>query len=335
VNAPISFVGIWTAIIVFGVYAYVLLDGFDLGIGVLYGFSPQQQHRDAMMRSIAPIWDGNETWLVFCGVALLAAFPVAFSIVIPAVYFPVLVMLLALTFRGVAFEYRFTDTFRRRFWDGAFHYGSLIATFAQGVILGAFIQGFQTDGRHYTGTSWDFLTFFTVLTGFGLIGGYALLGAGWLIIKTEGELQAWARRAGRWALLCVLAGIVLVSVWTPWMEARIFQRWFSWPNVAYLAPIPIATVAVAGWEWHALRHGRGASPMLAASLLFLLAYAGIGISIWPNIVPYKVNIWDAAASPSTQSFLLVGSLLLLPVILMYTGWSYWVFRGKVRNDVGY
>ncbi len=194
-----------------------------------------------MMRSIAPVWDGNETWLVFCSVALLAAFPIAFSIIIPAVYFPVLVMLLALTFRGVAFEYRFSDSARRRFWDGAFHFGSMIATFAQGVILGAFIQGFQTDGRHYTGSSWGFLSCFTVLTGIALIGGYTLLGAGWLIIKTEGDLQAWARRMGRRALLCVVAGILLVSVWTPWMEARIFQRWFSWPGIAYLSPIPIAT----------------------------------------------------------------------------------------------
>jgi cytochrome bd ubiquinol oxidase subunit II len=334
VNPAISFVGLWTTLIAFGVYIYVLLDGFDLGIGVLHGLSSNEGDRDLMMRSIAPIWDGNETWLVFCSVALLAAFPLAFAIVMPAIYFPILVMLLALTFRGVAFEYRFTDKFRRRFWDGAFHYGSVIATFAQGVILGAFIQGFQTDGHRYTGRSWDFLTWFTILTGFALIGGYTLLGAGWLIIKTEGDLQAWARRMGRWALLCVFTGIVLVSVWTPWMEAQIFQRWFSWPDIAYLSPIPLATAALGGWAWYALGHGKLATPMVAASLLFLIAYAGIGISIWPTIVPYKVTLWQAASSASTQSFLLVGSLLLLPVILMYSAWSYWVFRGKVRSDLG-
>jgi cytochrome d ubiquinol oxidase subunit II len=334
-NVPINFVGLWTTLIAAGVYIYVLLDGFDLGIGVLYGMSTEPRHRDLMMRSIAPIWDGNETWLVFCGVALLSAFPLAFSIIIPAVYFPVLIMLLALIFRGVAFEYRFTDSLRRRFWDGAFHYGSLIATFSQGMILGAFVQGFQTDGRHYTGGSWDFLTFFTVLTGIALIGGYTLLGAGWLIIKTEGDLQAWARRMGRGALLFVAAGIALVSVWTPWMEQRIFQRWFAWPGIAYLAPIPLATAAVIIWAWRSLGRGRSTSPMLAASLLFLLAYVGIGISLWPTIVPYRVTLWQAASSPSTQAFLLVGALPLLPVILMYSGWSYWVFRGKVHSDIGY
>jgi cytochrome d ubiquinol oxidase subunit II len=334
-NASISFVGVWTTLVAVGVYIYVLLDGFDLGIGVLYGLSANPDHRDLMMRSIAPVWDGNETWLVFCGLALLSAFPIAFSIIIPAIYFPVLIMLLSLIFRGVAFEYRFTDRFRRRFWDGAFHYGSIVATFAQGMILGAFIQGFQTDGRHYTGRSWDFVTLFTILTGFALIGGYTLLGAGWLIIKTEGELQAWSRRMGRGALICVVAGIILVSIWTPLIEPQIYQRWFSWPNMAWLAPVPIATAAVAFWAWRSLALGKGSSPMIAGALLFLLAYVGIGISLWPTIVPYSVTLWQAASSPSTQAFLLVGALFLLPVILMYTGWSYWVFRGKVRSDIGY
>jgi cytochrome d ubiquinol oxidase subunit II len=297
--------------------------------------SNNAQHRDLMMRSIAPVWDGNETWLVFCSLALLAAFPLAFAIVIPAIYFPLLIMLLALIFRGVAFEYRFTDNLRQRFWDGAFHYGSLIATFAQGMILGTFIQGFQTDGHRFTGHSWDFVTFFTLLTGVALIGGYSLLGAGWLIIKTEGELQQWARRMGRGALLFVVVGIVAVSAWTPMIEARIYLRWFSWPNIAWLAPIPLLTALAIVWAWRSLAHGRSGAPMLAACLLFFLSYLGIGISIWPNIVPYRVTLWQAASSPSTQSFLLVGALLLLPVILMYSGWSYWVFRGKVRSKIGY
>jgi cytochrome d ubiquinol oxidase subunit II len=334
-NNSISFVGIWTTLVAFGVYIYVLLDGFDLGIGILYGLSTNERHRDLMMRSIAPVWDGNETWLVFCGVALLAAFPLAFAIILPAIYFPVLIMLLSLIFRGVAFEYRFTEPLRRRFWDGAFHYGSIIATFAQGMILGAFIQGFQTDGRHYSGHSWDFVTLFTSLTGIALIGGYTLLGAGWLIIKTEGELQRWAARRGRGALVLVIAGIVLVSIWTPIIESHIYERWFSWPNIAWLSPLPIATAAIAWWCWRALGRASGAQPMVAGALLFLLAYIGIGISLWPTIVPYRVTLLEAASSPSTQGFLLVGALFLLPVILMYTGWSYWVFRGKVRSDIGY
>jgi cytochrome d ubiquinol oxidase subunit II len=333
--SAISFVGLWTVIIAAGVFFYVLLDGFDLGIGVLHGFAPSRDDRDAMMKSIAPVWDGNETWLVFCGVALIAIFPLAFAIIIPGVYFPVLVMLIALTFRGVAFEFRFDDATHRAFWDRAFCLGSTVATFAQGMVLGAFIQGFRVSGRQFAGTSFDFLTPFTIITGFALLFGYGLLGAGWLIIKTEGELQQWARRAGRICLIGVMAAIAVVSLWTPLMEHSIADRWFSFPNILFLWPVPIVTLAVAVWEWRALARGPDVAPYAAAVLLFLLSYLGIAISLWPMIVPYQFTLWEAASSPSTQSFLLVGTLFLLPVILMYSGWSYWVFRGKVRGDVGY
>jgi len=333
--SAISFVGLWTVIIAAGVFFYVLLDGFDLGIGVLHGFAPSRDDRDTMMRSIAPVWDGNETWLVFCGVALIAIFPLAFAIIIPGVYFPILVMLIALTFRGVAFEFRFDDATHRAFWDRAFCLGSTLATFAQGMVLGAFIQGFRVSGRQFAGTSFDFLTPFTIITGFALLFGYGLLGAGWLIIKTEGELQQWARRAGRICLIGVMAAIAVVSLWTPLMEHSIADRWFSFPNILFLWPVPIVTLAVAVWEWRALGRGPDVAPYAAAVLLFLLSYLGIAISLWPMIVPYQFTLWEAASSPSTQSFLLVGTLFLLPVILMYSGWSYWVFRGKVRGDVGY
>jgi cytochrome bd ubiquinol oxidase subunit II len=333
--SAISFVGIWTIIIAAGVFFYVLLDGFDLGIGVLHGFAPSNADRETMMRSVAPVWDGNETWLVFCGIALISAFPLAFAVIIPAVYFPILVMLIALVFRGVAFEFRFDDETRRRFWDRAFFVGSLVATFAQGVVLGAFIQGFRVTGRQFSGTSLDFLTPFSIMTGFALLFGYGLLGSGWLIIKTEGDLQAWARRAGRYCLIGVMVAIVIVSLWTPFIEHSIAARWFSLPNILFLWPVPIVTAAVAVWEWRALGGASDAAPYAAAVLLFLLSYLGIAISLWPMIVPYRFSIWDAASSPSTQSFLLVGTLFLLPVILMYSGWSYWVFRGKVRSDVGY
>src|ERR1700722_2237858 len=333
--SAISFVGLWTVIIAAGVFFYVLLDGFDLGIGVLHGFAPSRDDRDAMMKSIAPVWDGNETWLVFCGVALIAIFPLAFAIIIPGVYFPVLVMLIALTFRGVAFEFRFDDATHRAFWDRAFCLGSTVATFAQGMVLGAFIQGFRVSGRQFAGTSFDFLTPFTIITGFALLFGYGLLGAGWLIIKTEGELQQWARRAGRICLIGVMAAIAVVSLWTPLMEHSIADRWFSFPNILFLWPVPIVTLAVAVWEWRALGRGPDVAPYAAAVLLFLLSCLGIAISLWPMIVPYRFTLWEAASSPSTQSFLLVGTLFLLPVILMYSGWSYWVFRGKVRGDVGY
>jgi cytochrome bd ubiquinol oxidase subunit II len=331
----ISFVGIWTVLIAAGVFFYVLLDGFDLGIGILHGLAPDAVDRDLMMDSIAPVWDGNETWLVFGGLALLAAFPLAFAIIMPAVYFPILMMLVALVFRGVAFEFRFEDPGRRAFWDRAFHYGSIVATFAQGLVLGAFIQGFQVEGRQFTGGSLDFLTPFSVMTGFALLFGYALLGAGWLIIKTDGALQDWARRQGRFCLLAVLIAIVMVYVWTPLLEPAVAARWFSWPNILFLSPVPIITLAVAIWEWRALGGSADAAPFVAAILLFLLSYLGLALSLWPFVVPYHFTLWDAASSPSTQAFLLVGTLFLLPVILMYTGWSYLVFRGKVLRDIGY
>ena len=332
----LDFVPIWTLILGVGVFAYVLLDGFDLGVGVLYGLAPDRESRNLVMNSIAPIWDGNETWLVLGGVALLAAFPLAFAIIVPAVYFPIIAMLLALVFRGVAFEFRYRDAERRTFWDHAFCYGSAVGAFAQGVVLGAFIQGFHTEGRQFAGSSLDCFTPFSLLTGVALVFGYSLLGAGWLILKTEGELQAWARRLGRLALIGVLIAIAAVSLWTPFLEPQIFARWFAWPNIAFLAPVPIVTALIAWAAWRSLNdEASEAAPFLWAVGLFVMSYLGIAISLFPMIVPYKFTLWEAASSPRTQAFMLVGTLFLLPVILMYSGWSYWVFRGKVRADVGY
>jgi cytochrome bd ubiquinol oxidase subunit II len=334
-HAVFDFVPLWTIILGLGVFLYVLLDGFDLGVGILYGFAPDLASRNLVMNSIAPIWDGNETWLVLGGIGLLAAFPLAFSIILPAVYFPILVMLLALVFRGVAFEFRYRDAVHRTFWDHAFCYGSAVATFAQGIVLGAFIQGFKTDGRQFAGTSFDCFTPFSIFTGLALLFGYSLLGAGWLVLKTEGDLQQRARRLGRWCLLGVLLAIAVVSMWTPLMQPDIARRWFSWPNIAFLAPIPLITALLAFIVWQSFRSRSEVLPFAAAIGLFVMSYLGIAISLWPMIVPYKFTLWQAASSPSTQAFLLVGTLFLLPVILMYTGWSYWVFRGKVRGDIGY
>ncbi|MGN6535526.1 MAG: cytochrome d ubiquinol oxidase subunit II [Mesorhizobium sp.] len=331
----LDFVPLWTLMLGLGVCFYVVLDGFDLGVGILFGFAPDTDSRNMVMNSIAPIWDGNETWLVLGGLALLAAFPLAFAIIIPAVYFPILVMLLALIFRGVAFEFRFRDAAHKTFWDHGFAWGSTIATFAQGLVLGAFIQGFEVDGRHFAGSSWDFLTPFSILTGLALIAGYGLLGAGWLILKTEGALQDWARRLGKWCFVGVLAAVAIVSIWTPVMDADIAARWFTWPNILYLAPVPIVTALLALVEWRALNGKAEALPFVAAIGLFLLSYLGIAISLWPMIVPHRYTLWEAASADNTQAFLAVGTLFLLPVILMYTGWSYWVFRGKVRADIGY
>ena len=325
-----ALVPVWTVILGLGVFIYVALDGFDLGVGMLHGLVKPSE-RETVMSSIGPFWDGNETWLILGGVGLLAAFPVAFAIIIPAVYFPIMLMLLALVFRGVAFEFRFKQIHLRRAWDWAFCGGSLVATFAQGLVLGSFIQGFKVEGRVFVGTSFDFATPFALLTGVALVFGYSLLGAGWLIMKTDGDLQAWCRRAGRVALVGVLACIAIVSVWTPAASATITERWFSWPNVAILLPLPIATVALGFYTWRALGRDGAWQPFFAAIGLFALSFLGIAISLWPMIVPGHFTLWEAASSESTQAFLLVGTLVLLPTILFYTGWSYWVFRGKVQH----
>jgi cytochrome d ubiquinol oxidase subunit II len=331
----LDLIGLWTVILGLGVFLYVLLDGFDLGVGILYGIAPRPEWRGTMMNSIAPVWDGNETWLVLGGIGLLAAFPLAFAIIIPAVYFPILIMLLGLIFRGVAFEFRYKESDKLSFWDHGFCYGSAIATFAQGAVLGEFIQGFEVQGRSFAGTSFDWLTPFPILTGVALLFGYALLGAGWLIMKTEGELQAWARRMARLCLIGVVIAIAVVSIWTPLTNAIIAARWFSWPNIAYLSPVPIITALLTLWVWRSLGTDSEAGPFFGSMGLFVLAYLGIAISLWPYIVPYQFTLWEAASSPRTQAFLMIGTLFLLPIILMYTGWSYWVFRGKVRADVGY
>ncbi|WFU73390.1 cytochrome d ubiquinol oxidase subunit II [Bradyrhizobium sp. CB2312] len=330
----LDFVPIWTLILGSAVFLYVLLDGFDLGVGILYGFAQNAAARNILMNSIAPIWDGNETWLVFGGLGLFAAFPLAFAIIIPAVYFPILVMLLALVFRGVAFEFRFRDAEHKTFWDHAFNYGSGVATFAQGVVLGSIVQGFQVSGTAFSGSSFDCLTPFSILTGVALLFGYGLLGAGWLILKTEGDLQETARRQGRVCLVGVLAAIGIVSAWTPIMNPAIASRWFSVPNILLLAPIPITTIAVALQTWRALSSRSEILAFAGGIALFALSYLGIAISLYPFIVWPQFTLWQAASSDRTQAFLLVGTLVLLPVILMYTSWSYWVFRGKVRSDIG-
>ena len=331
----LNFVPVWTLILGAGLFFYVLLDGFDLGVGMLYNFMPDTRSRNLVMNAIAPVWDGNETWLVLGGVALLAAFPLAFAILIPALYFPILVMLLALVFRGVAFEFRFRDAEHKTFWDHGFFYGSLIATMAQGMMLGAFIQGFKVEGRVFAGGPLDFLTPFSVLTGIALVFGYGLLGAGWLVLKTEDDIQARARRYGRVCLAGVVIGIVVVSLWTPLANDAVFSRWFSWPNILILSPVPVATALVAWATWRALGGASQSGGFIGAVGLFALSYIGITISLFPMIVPHHYTLMQAASPPGTQAFLLVGTLFLLPVILFYSGWSYWVFRGKVRADVGY
>ena len=331
----LDLVPLWAVILSLAVLMYVLLDGFDLGVGILFLFRRHEPDRDLMMASVAPIWDFNETWLILGGGGLLAAFPLAFAIVIPAVYFPILIMLLGLLFRGVAFEFRHVVGARRWIWNNAFTFGSLIAAFAQGIVLGSFVQGFPVSGRVFSGTSWDWIAPFPLFTGVGLVVGYSLLGATWLYMKTESELQQWARVQSRRGVLGTLLFIAIVSIWTPLLDARIAERWFSFPNLLWLAPVPLLTLAVSWLLWRALHRQHQVQPFICAMGLFVLAYVGLIISMWPYVVPPSVTFRDAAAVPLAQQFLIVGTMFLLPVILMYVFWSYWVFRGKVRADIGY
>jgi cytochrome d ubiquinol oxidase subunit II len=330
----LDLVPLWTLILAFAVFMYVLLDGFDLGVGILFPFAPKHEDRDRMMGSVAPIWDFNETWLILGGGGLMAAFPLAFAVIIPAVYFPILFMLVGLIFRGVAFEFRHLSG-RRHLWDRSFFAGSLLATFAQGLVLGTFVQGIPVQGRDFSGGSLTWLTPFALLTGAGLVAGYGLLGACWLVFKTEGELQAWARRKARQFTLGVAAFVGMVSLWTPLMQPQIRERWFGGDHPLWLWPVPFVTLALFVLLWRSLARGRELMPFLAALGIFLMAYLGLGISIFPMVVPYAFDLWQAAAAPRSQAFLMIGTLFLLPFVLGYTVFSYYVFRGKVEAGHGY
>lgn len=320
---------VWAFIIAFGVFAYVVMDGFDLGIGVLFPSFAVGEERDQAMNSVAPVWDGNETWLVLGGGGLFAAFPLAYAIILPATYPLIIAMLLGLVFRGVAFEFRWRDPGHRAFWDMAFSGGSLVAAMAQGMVLGAILQGVEVADRAYAGTWWNWLTPYTLLTGLGVVAGYALLGATWLVWKTEGSAQDHAYKLAVRAGIATLVMLVAVSLYTPLLEGQYWQRWFAMPNVLFAAQVPLLTFIFAVLLFRALRKRREATPFFLALGLFLMGMAGLGVSIWPFVVPDQVTIWDAAAPHRSQVFMLIGVLLTVPLILAYTAWSYWVFRGKV------
>ncbi|RJG03536.1 cytochrome d ubiquinol oxidase subunit II [Noviherbaspirillum sedimenti] len=327
---------IWAVIILFGIMMYVVMDGFDLGLGILYPFFRDKDERDVIMNTVAPVWDGNETWLVLGGAGLLAAFPLAYSVVLSALYLPLIFMLIGLIFRGVAFEFRFKALgHERHFWDKAFIGGSIAATFFQGVTLGAFIQGLPVANRTFAGGALDWISPFSFFTGGGLLVAFALLGSTWLIVKTEGALQARAYEITRWLVWLLLAVLVAISVWTPLLDARIAARWFSMPNMLWFAPVPLLVAACAWQLLRAVAARAQVRPFLYTLALVFLGYSGLGISIWPNIIPPDITLWQAAAPPQSQGFALVGALLIIPIILMYTIWAYYVFRGKVRPGEGY
>jgi len=327
---------IWFALIVTAIFLYVLLDGFDLGVGVLFPFAPSDQCRDRMMNSIAPFWDGNETWLVLGGGGLFAAFPLAYAILMPALYIPVILMLLGLIFRGVAFEFRFKAAGKsRRIWDYSFHCGSLLAALMQGMIIGAAVQGIEVEGRSFSGGAFDWLNAYSVMTGVALIFGYALLGATWLVIKTDAATQDWARRCASYVLGYVGVFLAIVSISMPVMNAEIRTLWFSLPNLFYLLPIPTASLVLFIMIWRDLHSGKEYRPFLMSIGVFLTAYLGLGISLWPWLVPFEVTFRQAAAAPPSQSLLLIGTVVLLPVVLTYTGYCYYLFRGKASHESAY
>ena len=326
---------VWAGLIAFAVLAYVLLDGFDLGVGMLFPFVQGEANRDEMMNSVAPVWDGNETWLVLGGGGLFAVFPLAYAIIMPALYAPVIAMLLGLVLRGVAFEFRWKTRRGKFLWDGAFAIGSTIATFAQGIALGALVQGIPVAGRAYAGGWWDWLTPFSLLTGIALIIGYALLGATWLIHKTEGPVRDRAFVFARIAAIATLSLIFILSLWTPFLSDVFMKRWFAWPQVLFVAPVPLL-VGLAGFILlKGLVQRNEHRPFLASLALFVLCFVGLLISFYPYLVPTSVTIWQAAAPDASLEFLLAGAAVLLPIILAYTGYSYWVFRGKVNSVGGY
>ncbi len=325
---------VWYALIATAIFLYILLDGFDLGVGILFPFAPTDACRDRMMNSVAPFWDGNETWLVLGGGGLFAAFPLAYAILMPAFYIPIILMLLGLIFRGVAFEFRFKASERsRRIWDHSFHYGSLVATFMQGVVLGTFVHGVAVEGRSFAGGALDWLSPFSIMTGVALVAGYALLGATWTIMKTENETQAWARKCAKTVMFLVALFMGLVSLSMPLMNSHIKALWFSLPNFYFLQPMPILSIVFFIMLWRDLHAGaRELRPFFLTLGIFLMNYIGIGVSTWPWLVPFKVSLWDAAAAPESQSLMLIGTIFLLPLILAYTGYCFWVFRGKASHE---
>lgn len=325
---------IFALIVALSVMLYVVLDGFDLGIGILFPYAPSEPGRDTMMNSVAPVWDGNETWLVMGGTLLLAAFPIVYAVVLPAFYIPLMAMLFALVLRGVSFEFRFRASHWRKIWDWAFFAGSTVAALMQGLMLGAFIDGVPVRDGQFAGTQLSSFSPFALASGLGVMAGYSLLGATWLIFKTDGETQAFARRVAPWTLLATLFFIAIISTWTPLTHASIAQRWFSLPNILFLWPVPLATTAVALGIWRAIPGPRDGLPFLLSVVLFLIAYLGLGISLWPYAIPEQVTIWEAAGSTDTLIFLGVGTAIILPLTLAYLVYAHWTFRGKVAGGYG-
>jgi cytochrome d ubiquinol oxidase subunit II len=321
----------FAALLAFIIIMYVILDGFDLGIGILFPFTNNERERDWMMNSIAPVWDGNETWLVFGGAMLYGAFPLAYALLLPLLYMPIMLMVIALIFRGVSFEFRFKATSSKPLWNWVFSLSSVTATFLQGVILGCFVQGFKGDFNAQILTI-DWLTPFSLLTGLALISGYGLLGATWMLFKSTGKLRAKMSHYAKGLLVLVSLFLLFVSIWSPLHNPITLARWYSFPNMLYISPLPLITIFLIYCTWNSINQKSEYMPFIYSILIFLCAYAGIAISVYPYLIPYQLNFWQAAAPASTLRFILVGVVLLLPLLLFYTGYAYYLFRGKTQDN---
>ncbi|WP_419418526.1 cytochrome d ubiquinol oxidase subunit II [Legionella sp. D16C41] len=327
---PILFAGLLAFIIIM----YVILDGFDLGIGILFPFTESELERDQMMSSVAPVWDGNETWLVFGGAMLYGAFPMAYGLLLPILYMPLMLMLIGLIFRGVSFEFRFKATASKPLWNWIFAISSVAAAFFQGVVLGCVVHGFPVDPARHTINDVDWLTPFTLLTGIALVCGYGLLGATWMVIKSQGRLQRKMVHFAKGMLILVSLFLIIVSIWTPLHSELIFNRWYSFPDIFLLAPLPILTgitILITWYNLATLSPGNEVKPFIGSIVIFLCSYLGIAISIYPFLIPHQVTFWEAAAPDSTLIFILIGVAIMLPVLLIYTLYSYRVFRGKTSG----
>jgi cytochrome d ubiquinol oxidase subunit II len=320
----------WAGVIAVAILVYVVLDGFDLGVGILFGTTRDETLRHQMMASIAPVWDGNETWLVVVGASLFAAFPMVYAVFLPAFYLPVLLLLCGLIFRGVAFEFRERGR-AGGLWDWGFFLGSVVAAFVQGAAVGAMIRGIPVANRQFAGGPFDWLAPLPLLCGVGLVLGYALLGAGWLVLKGEGALQDWAwRRVPRLALaMMAVLGVATIAAFL--VRQREAGELFTFGARAWGLVFPLLGVAAMAGLFAGVRMRREGWPFAMTALFFLSAFASLAVMFWPYMIPYSVTVADAAAPETSLAFMFWGGVFVLPVIGVYTGVVYWVFRGKLRG----
>ncbi len=325
----------WAGIIAFGIIMYIILDGFDLGIGILFPFFRDEHEKDLMISTILPVWDGNETWLVFGGAALYGAFPLAFSTVLPLLYLPIFMMVIALLFRGVAFEFRLKAIKSKSFWDACFFTGSLFATIAQGLVLGAFVQGFYFPDTTSGVLTYQWFNPFSVSCAIALVFGYVLLGANRLIVKTEGALQKTCFAISSKLQYLIFIFLIAASVWSPYLDPAIKQRWFDPHNMPYLAILPVLSLLFLAGHWYGIKNKKEHLPFWCSIGVFITCYIGFIISCYPYIVPRHITYLQAAADHSSLLFMSAGACIMLPALLYYTYYSYRIFKGKVTEKIGY